>query len=372
MEIIIGILVLGFFMSVFEKISELGEGGEKKPSEKQLDAISRQLKPIDQVVDSPAHKKKPAEALRSKNKAERKPVEPRSNPDDARFDIEQEKPKHKAHGNQKATAYHPDKSSTPPVEIDLDQTLPMPIAMPRERTNTEKAHAKPVVLSPSARKIETIVKSRSINELIHFTRYENLESILKNGLITRDLLSSSAIKNDELRLDEHTNTVSVSISFPNYLMFYPKRLDSKITAQGWVVLTLHPQLLWDKKCAFYEHNAASSVMRRRPIETLMLPSALEHMFAESSALSLDSEFDRTKNRLETSDPTDPQAEVLVCSNIPKEYIMSVFFSDERLLSSAVARYRQQSPNVHFAMAEKYFNSRGYTRKWQTAPSSRQN
>jgi hypothetical protein len=126
----------------------------------------------------------------------------------------------------------------------------------------EQAKAKEAInanekkLTPEQQEIKGFVDERNIIRLIHFTRYENLESILTNGLITRDGLNGfnhTVYVNDSLRLDGHTNSISLSLSFPNHRMFYKYRMGSE--AQGWVVLAISPEVLWDYECAFCKHNA---------------------------------------------------------------------------------------------------------------------
>ena len=69
-----------------------------------------------------------------------------------------------------------------------------------------------------------VIKRRNITELCHFTRVSNYESIMKYGLCSRAYLEShdvlSAEYSDELRLDGYIDAISLSVSFPNYKMFY--------------------------------------------------------------------------------------------------------------------------------------------------------
>lgn len=71
--------------------------------------------------------------------------------------------------------------------------------------------------------IKEFVSQRRIKSLYHFTSLQNLESILNNGLLSRDKLKENNILhyyNDNLRLENKLNAICVSISFPNYKMFY--------------------------------------------------------------------------------------------------------------------------------------------------------
>jgi hypothetical protein len=71
---------------------------------------------------------------------------------------------------------------------------------------------------------------------------------------------------------------------------------------------------------------------------------------------------RLEQRLNQSDPTDPQAEFLVFSDIPIKYIEVVGFEDERLLEIANTKYGQgEYENIPFVLAKEYFKSRDFVR-----------
>ena len=111
--------------------------------------------------------------------------------------------------------------------------------------------------------LQQICSKRRITTLIHFTRIENLRSILQEGLLSRSLLEERGqdfVWNDEQRLDAHKEAVCLSISFPNYQMFYKYRCMTNHDC--WVVLLLDVTVLWKLDCAFYQENAASNAANR--------------------------------------------------------------------------------------------------------------
>ncbi len=170
-----------------------------------------------------------------------------------------------------------------------------------------------------------ILLRRNIKYLMHFTRVENLQSILRKGLYPREELDEdSCIFNDAYRYDCCENAVCTSIEFPNYKMFYTLRLANPNTQ--WVVLAIDAQILLDVPCAFCETNAGSEVMYQIPIRQRMGASALERLFKDDS-------FGRKRAELNIPDcyPTNPQAEVLVFGRIPTKYIKYVIFNNRTLL-----------------------------------------
>ena len=122
--------------------------------------------------------------------------------------------------------------------------------------------------------IQQICKKRCITTLFHFTRIENLQSILHEGLIGRSILETRGkqfLWNDNDRSDCCPQATCLSISFPNYKMFWEIR-KTKEKAEGikdsqWVVLLLDAKVLWELDCAFcrtkrrFWCSKASSVKR---------------------------------------------------------------------------------------------------------------
>lgn len=113
--------------------------------------------------------------------------------------------------------------------------------------------------------LQQICAERRITTLIHFTRIENLSSILQEGLLGRSLLERRGqdfVWNDEQRLDAHKEAVCLSISFPNYQMFFKYR--RRTSHDHWVALLLDAKVLWELDCAFFQENAASNTNRITP------------------------------------------------------------------------------------------------------------
>lgn len=164
--------------------------------------------------------------------------------------------------------------------------------------------------------IRKFVKDREISAVYHFTCESNIPSIIKSGLLPRNELLRRKLHftfNDNLRLDNAEGSISVSISFPNYRMFYRLRKDDPETR--WVVLSLSPEVLWSLPCAYCSTNAASNQVRHKPIQDRISFEALQQMYSDDTI--------RLKTRIPSSYPTCPQAEVLVLEPIPPSMIHAV-------------------------------------------------
>ncbi len=185
--------------------------------------------------------------------------------------------------------------------------------------------------------VESHAKARKIGSLVHFTQVENLTGILAHGLLPRTEYVAYGVVpklTDELRLDSCLAASSLSISFPNYKMFF--YCQKNIPGSRWAVIVYKPSILWEKRCAFCTENAAKGSVSAIPIPDRMTPRAFEAMFAEAEGKPK-----RKKLGLEAGTPTNPQAEVLVFDRIEPSYVIGVAFKEQAL----VDEYRKHCPNV---------------------------
>ncbi|ROO76295.1 uncharacterized protein DUF4433 [Vibrio crassostreae] len=179
--------------------------------------------------------------------------------------------------------------------------------------------------------ISGIVASRKIEQLFHFSKIENLEAITNQGLIPRSQLEEGDFEfTDVNRADGFLDANCISVSFPQYRMFFIKRV--KDPAQNWVVLELSPELLLAKESAYFERNAASRQVKAEIIENRKSGTAFERMFDNIEELP-----SREERGIPESYPTDPQAEILVFDKIGLEYIVAAHFANEDILSMYKAK-----------------------------------
>ena len=168
--------------------------------------------------------------------------------------------------------------------------------------------------------IKAIVQRRGIQNLYHFTRLTNLPGVVRNGLIPRKELDASNIEhevNDADRHDKCEDGNCLSISFPNYKMFYSLRQGYRDVT--WAVLDILVDLLWEKDCAFCFENASSKQVTCIPLENRKGADALESLFAEIPAMPT-----RAEMNIPDHLTTNPQAEVLVFDTIEPSYIKEIF------------------------------------------------
>lgn len=204
--------------------------------------------------------------------------------------------------------------------------------------------------------IQTHATEIKVPFLLHFTRAANLPSIMQHGLypVSRaDEIGAAPQINDELRLDGHRDGTSLSIAFPNYRMFWKYRQDNE--GVEWVVLAIHPSVLWLKDCAFCRHNAADARISCQPLQQLKTAAAFTGMFDEVEGIQ-----SRQEQRLKTFDPTDGQAEVLVFDVIEPNLIAGAVFENAatRDVYQGILGNRQILVN---RAGKGYFAARSYVR-----------
>ncbi|MDE8740290.1 DarT ssDNA thymidine ADP-ribosyltransferase family protein [Pectobacterium polaris] len=206
--------------------------------------------------------------------------------------------------------------------------------------------------------IKHIVQQQGITQLVHFTKAENLPSIMKHGIIPISRAKEFGITpatNDQLRLDGHSDGTSLSITFPNHRMFYKYRQENQYV--DWVVLGIKPSVLWTKDCAFCRHNAADARISVKTLDDLKLHESLLGMFRE-----IDGYETRDSQKLLTSDPTDEQAEVLVFDVIEPGLISGAAFNSGKARTLYQDLFGEKKIILN-AATKGLFGSRSFKRKW---------
>ena len=175
----------------------------------------------------------------------------------------------------------------------------------------------PVESTEAPGSMQLFCKQRNITSLLHFTRCTALESIMRNGLLSHDDVRSLGLPVvDELRLDQRSDQICLSISFPNSRMFYKYAASDQTQ---WCVLELRENLVDAFECMFLPTNAACSGSRLLRRSELIGPKAFEQMFAQYVNGEMRS------GMLPSCHPTDVQAEVMCASPIEHQWIRAVHF-----------------------------------------------
>ena len=204
--------------------------------------------------------------------------------------------------------------------------------------NSKTGHTVFTAIDANKQKIADKARSRGIKYLVHFTRKENLESIKTHGLQSRQELETASVPfnfNDSWRGDGFRNAVSLSVTSPNYKMFYSLRQNNK--SAEWAVILLDAcQVLQNCDCAFQSTNAANNAMRGIPIAERKNLAAFDGMFYDDDL--------RKVRGLKDNEPTDPQAEILCFDTIPPKFFKDIVFAGEFFAPRHDWRYWKKPSN----------------------------
>lgn len=183
------------------------------------------------------------------------------------------------------------------------------------------------LLGSERAEIKARVKDLGIPYLLHFTRIENLNSILDNGICPPSILTQREIDchvNDPLRYDGQKDASCFSLGHPNSRLFWRWRHEKP--EKEWVVLMIDPAVLWTHDVAFCATNAAVRSISRTSLEYRRTVNALNSMYE-----SVDGLPSRDSQMLRPYDPTDVQAEALVFGVVMPSMIIGARFESEAAL-----------------------------------------
>lgn len=183
--------------------------------------------------------------------------------------------------------------------------------------------------------IRSLARQRGITDLYHFTPLGNLQSILINGLLSRETLDERGmpyIYTDDWRNDGKLNAISLSIHGINETMFSQKTRNSNVK---WAILEIEASVLWTHRCRFCWVNAASSEIVNHS-GYIGGPWAFEQMFAPRPMSAIDNRSAREVFRTPLNMPTMNDAEVQVCVAIEPQLIRDVTVANESGRSAALA------------------------------------
>lgn len=172
-----------------------------------------------------------------------------------------------------------------------------------------------------------LTTERNVQFLVHFTPVSNLPSILTRGILPRSIINREGIPADfpdEQRFDSRMDYSSFSVSFPNYRVFYSKRMTTRYT---YAVLIIDPQLIMDLplgSISYLPNNAASGSLRK--VENYTGLKSVKALFTETVLIG-NEEYSREQLEIPDHFATNPQAEVFIRSAVEPKYIRSVIVAD---------------------------------------------
>lgn len=203
--------------------------------------------------------------------------------------------------------------------------------------------------------IASYAAQRAIPYLLHFTRSENLASILEHGLVPRASIDAGQFAgtvNDQARHDGRRGANCLSIAFPNFKMFFKYRMEDE--SIEWPVLAINPEILPTLDCLFCPTNAAASIVSSKTDAVLRDLNSFQSMYE-------DPQFGVRPQYLKECDPSDVQAEILVNGVIPPEAIFAIAFPSNPCLQkfTSLAGTRE----ILVTDRRGLYGTRDYFRQW---------
>lgn len=212
--------------------------------------------------------------------------------------------------------------------------------------------------------INFILKRRRIKYLVHFTRVENIKSILEYGIvpvIDHTNYSIKATINDKLRIDNYPSASSFSVEFPNYKLFYYYRSE-KYCNTDWLVIRIKPEILTSKNNEVYfcQTNAANLANRNLGVSA----EYFENMFSETIITKAGQRINRIDLGIPEKYSTDPQAEILIEGIISPEYFYSLSFENKGAIDKSNIDINNVSNKIKLEVGSALFKPRNDYDFWR--------
>ncbi|HIY94527.1 MAG TPA: DUF4433 domain-containing protein, partial [Candidatus Rothia avicola] len=159
-------------------------------------------------------------------------------------------------------------------------SYPLPLYYPQYAAPTPGQYATPTSgqyaaptpgpISYKRPEIEFLHAIKECFYLYHFTHIDNLENILKHGLLPKREIEIKNIENisrDHIRADKLENCSSLSISHPNYKLIYTRKYNSDDNQIHDIVLQFATKKFdeLDNKYYFFQSNAAKSIFPKHDL-----------------------------------------------------------------------------------------------------------
>lgn len=219
-----------------------------------------------------------------------------------------------------------------------------------------------------AKGVRDQVRKKRISYLTHFTRSENLKSILQTGILPASILKqnrafSSVIYTPQPLPAQWSGFVSLNISFPDYKLFLQMQNHQ---AGDWVVLLIDSRVLADFPCYYFPDRATSFIesapVPGLPLEEFRSVKAFKELFAEREDIK------RRELEIPDSYPTNPCSEVLCSFPIAPSSISQVWFYSEYKFNQWVlsnTQFALEQDRNRWACGMQYFSPRSDYTFWKT-------
>ena len=216
--------------------------------------------------------------------------------------------------------------------------------------------------------IRQFVKKNKLTCLTHFTRTDNLKSILQSGILPASILKRNktfaSVQRSSITLPpEWEQMVSLNLSFPDYKLF--SDLNNHMPSD-WVILLIDIRVLYDFPCYFFPKRALD-IIESAPFPSMVLEDF--HQSSDLKALFADKENVKRKDlNIFPFYPTDPTSEVLSFFPIAPSYITQIYFHSDYKFNQWVLHntdFAMSQDRNRWAVGLEYFSPRSDYTFWKT-------
>ena len=215
------------------------------------------------------------------------------------------------------------------------------------------------------------MEKRGVTRFVHFTKVDNLESIVMRGLMPLSLMNGVPKEESARKLNryEGTDAICLSVEFPNYRTFYHRRCVE--SDKAWCVLLLDARKVIERyEPQYYWTNAASKSFlepcfnagnRNDPCSA----QAFDGMFYQTEAPNRFLTVTPRAGFIPDKYPTNPQAEIQIYDKITPDCISLVVFEDQESVARYQAAFSFGAPACTVDQCElNYFAPRADWQEWR--------
>lgn len=207
--------------------------------------------------------------------------------------------------------------------------------------------------------IKKNIEDKKISKLVHYTRIENLYSILKFGLVPVDYqlrMGIQSVKTSIKPKEWEKLYTSCTIEHPySYELYKKNQKNRKIK---WALIFIDAKVLYSGENNVYFFNRpARFLLRKKKPKDFNNAEAFKSMFDKQINPGGRRPF-RRKKKLESFYPTDAGAEILIEGIIDKKFIECVCFETKKDMDAYVNMYNENLlEDYNYLIYKDYFKKR---------------
>ena len=218
------------------------------------------------------------------------------------------------------------------------------------------------------KKILQSIRKRKISGLTHFTRIDNLRSILSTGILPRTIIQKNrafekAVLSPTPMPEQWQSMVPLNVSFPDHRLFSQMRVHDP---SDWVVLVIDPKIIADIPAYFFPARAVDFINYAKSEDEVLTDfesaSAWDYLFTDQVGAK------RADLMIPDGYPTNPYTEVLTFFPIAPSSIIEIHFCNDYKFNQWIlsnTEFALTQDRNRWACSLQYFSPRSDASYWKT-------